>query len=667
MHLARRPLRLALVAVVALLSLPTVARADSSAQDMSYGGSGNPGFANPWPGGSYAGTKDFSSTLDSQSRLTVGGTTVFNNGSYNTTEAMLSRFLPSGQLDTNFGSGGEWAPTVQSQVPGIAATPNGSTIVASSQFTGNYWSPAVWCVSSLGVACPGFTSGNVLPLQYGLPSVGVVPAANPTLGSDIYIAASLPAGGIGVERLNANGALALSYGSTGTGTIALAGTGTPAMVVYPDGSLVVSDGGSSGAVLYRITPAGGLDTRWGSNGSVAISSGSKGYDGSALAPLPTGEVVAAVDEATGTVDGYTVARLSPLGQPETYGVGGQVTVAVTSGAPGTYATLNNMVARPDGGVLVAGTVGTTQPVVVSLGPAGTLDTSFNGTGVKAITGLYAGSVALPSGSTQPLLVGNSTLHIGSFDYHGASAMRLTGNSAWGTPMEIPSLFGGTTNGVNSMVQDPVNAVTGNVYAHAQDIELAGRGPTALWLRSYNSQDAQPGAYGYGWTGDFNVSLTKNPSGTVTERDAGGAQLTFVLAAPPFFPTGIPPVGVRDWVAFNSTTNTYTLTKPDGAKWTFNSSGKLTAITDTNGQALTLAYTGTNLHTITNASGRVLTLTYTGAFLTGLSDGTRSVGSPTTATETSRQSPTQTARSRPTSTTTASSHAHPHAWQRRGPG
>lgn len=60
------------------------------------------------------------------------------------------------------------------------------------------------------------------------------------------------------------------------------------------------------------------------------------------------------------------------------------------------------------------------------------------------------------------------------------------------------------------------------------------------------------------------------------------------------------------------------------KWSFSAAGQLTAVTDTNGNALSFAYQAGSLHTITNASGRVITLTYTGGYLSSVSDGTRTV-------------------------------------------
>lgn len=536
MHFTRRPLRLVLLAVVALLSLPAVASADSSTVDTSYGSGG---FASPWPGGQNGGTRDFTNSVDPQGRLVVAGTAPFFNGSYTTGSAFLGRFLPNGQLDTTFANGGEWTPGIEARAPSIAGTADGSTIVATAVWGGNYWSPAVWCVSPTGGTCPNFTSGSALALQNGTSSVGIVPDGDPALGNYIYIAVSQPSGGFQIERLHPNGALDTAYGSGGI--TSLPGSGTPELAVYPDGSLVVSAGGATGAVLSRLAPDGLIDTRWGTSGTVTISSGAKAYDGSVLTLLPTGEVVAAVGEAVGTVNGYTVARLSVLGQPEVYGTGGQTIIPVTTAGSGINATLNNIVARPDGGVLLAGTYGTNSPVIVSVDPTGNPDTSFNGTGIKVIGNLAPGSIALPAGTTQPLLVGDQSIPVWWWSDNGASAIRLAGSASWGTAINNPSLLGGTRNGNNATVGDPVNTATGNVYTQAQDLQLAGRGPGAIWLRGYNSQDPQAGPFGYGWVADFGAVLRANPDGSVTERDPQGAQLKFTLSG------GIysAPAGVRD--------------------------------------------------------------------------------------------------------------------------
>ena len=65
---------------------------------------------------------------------------------------------------------------------------------------------------------------------------------------------------------------------------------------------------------------------------------------------------------------------------------------------------------------------------------------------------------------------------------------------------------------------------------------------------------------------------------------------------------------------------YTLTMPQGIKYTFNSEGRISTLTYPAGVTLTYSYSGGLLSTITNGLGRTLTLNYTGSQLTSVTDG-----------------------------------------------
>ncbi len=66
-------------------------------------------------------------------------------------------------------------------------------------------------------------------------------------------------------------------------------------------------------------------------------------------------------------------------------------------------------------------------------------------------------------------------------------------------------------------------------------------------------------------------------------------------------------------------NTYTLTQTDGTKLDFNTTGKLTARTDRNGNATTFTYSSGRLATITDPNSRQTTLAYTSGLLSSITD------------------------------------------------
>jgi RHS repeat-associated protein len=546
---------------------------------------------------------------------------------YNTGEAAVTRYLPSGQLDTNFAGSGEWQSQSQTGAPVVADSSNGHIIVASANGAYPNAMPTIWCLTSTGGACPVFGPQNALTFPYDAGgAIATVPGNTGNLSNDIYIAGT-NAHGLAVERLGPTGALDTAYGnnnpSGGNGVVNVSGADAPALAAIPDGSLYVAVP-QNGMTVYRLTADGSVDSAW-NGGSVTLNTGTAGNQSGSLATLPTGELlIAATAEQNGTY-GANLARLAPDGSVEW-------TTFVPASSSYT-ASLENIAARPDGGALLSFTVAsipgqswTHTAAVASVNPNGRMDPTMAGSGVADYSTnnppLEAGPLVMSGGnSPQPLLVGGAYSYCnGSPDSCVQPAIfRLDGSSTWDTPLTKPFLNGQPRNGNAAGVQDPVNAATGNVYSSAQDLELNGRGPAALWLRTYNSDDPTPGPYGYGWTTDYNTSLTPNADGSVTERDPEGAQLVFPKSGGGY----TAPAGIRDVLTQNSD-GSYTLTKPNGVQWDFNAGGQLSSIVDTNGNTLTLGYTNGQLTSLTNASGRTMTLAYSGGYLQSITDGTRTV-------------------------------------------
>ena len=82
-----------------------------------------------------------------------------------------------------------------------------------------------------------------------------------------------------------------------------------------------------------------------------------------------------------------------------------------------------------------------------------------------------------------------------------------------------TVYGTDTNSGYS--SEGVNTSTGN-YAHkVMDLALPGIGPSFVFERAYNSQDATDGPLGYGWTWSFNASLAEWPDGEMVMRWGDG--------------------------------------------------------------------------------------------------------------------------------------------------
>ena len=165
--------------------------------------------------------------------------------------------------------------------------------------------------------------------------------------------------------------------------------------------------------------------------------------------------------------------------------------------------------------------------------------------------------------------------------------------------------------------DPVNVVTGAFYETWTDLAIDGRGPGLLATRTYDSANASRDVgLGYGWSHSYGMSLTVEADGRVAVRDETGAVARFrpwkrwtsaTTSVDDFLPVHTSP----DRLAASGTGWTYT--RAGRELFHFDSSGRLTSISDLNGHATTLTYaTGGTLNRVTDSSGRALVYTWSGS-------------------------------------------------------
>jgi RHS repeat-associated protein len=154
-------------------------------------------------------------------------------------------------------------------------------------------------------------------------------------------------------------------------------------------------------------------------------------------------------------------------------------------------------------------------------------------------------------------------------------------------------------------KNPVNCASGDFWHTFKDVDINGFGPGLNLARTYNSLNATTeGIFGYGWSSSYDMHLAVNGDGSVTITEDDGSQVTAL-------PDGSGGFIVPSWADSTLTTSggNYTFTRQGTESYSFNSSGLLTAITDTNGYSTTLTYSSGKLTTITDSSGRTLTLAY----------------------------------------------------------
>jgi RHS repeat-associated protein len=183
--------------------------------------------------------------------------------------------------------------------------------------------------------------------------------------------------------------------------------------------------------------------------------------------------------------------------------------------------------------------------------------------------------------------------------------------------------------------DPVNLATGDFSESVTDVSLTSYGPPVSFFRTYDASLAQeqaqtstPGLLGYGWTDDWNTSLSASSS-VVTVTQGDGAQVNFYTPVSgschdPYVGPGtsgtfcaLPEVTAT--LSYDSGSSTYKFVTHPYESYTFNSSGQLTGKSSVGGATTSIAYnspspgsgscpsTATSCTKITSASGRALVI------------------------------------------------------------
>jgi RHS repeat-associated protein len=191
------------------------------------------------------------------------------------------------------------------------------------------------------------------------------------------------------------------------------------------------------------------------------------------------------------------------------------------------------------------------------------------------------------------------------------------NKNLGRPRKCVTIKGAPKNSdiPNLSVGNPVNVATGNKYDEALDLSVSTAGIPLELRRAYNSQLADDGPLGYGWTHNYDLSvqiIETTPNKRVIVWDEDGRALYFtqirqtIADETPF--TG--ESGVKDRLKQVISTGEYFLRRKEGnLTYKFGSDGKLVQISDANGNTLTLTYTGGLLTQVSNNFGKSLSIQY----------------------------------------------------------
>ncbi|MBU1737102.1 MAG: chitobiase/beta-hexosaminidase C-terminal domain-containing protein [Proteobacteria bacterium] len=152
--------------------------------------------------------------------------------------------------------------------------------------------------------------------------------------------------------------------------------------------------------------------------------------------------------------------------------------------------------------------------------------------------------------------------------------------------------------------DNVNTSTGNYAYNRSDLAIPGRGIPFAFDRTYNSQDGSDGPLGFGWTHNYNISLTEEAGGEVSIRWGEGRTETWI-------PDGgggyIPMYGVFSILTKNLDTS-FNLRLKDMTEYNFDPTGLLTSIADEYSNTISFSYSSGNLASVTDTVGRIINFT-----------------------------------------------------------
>jgi RHS repeat-associated protein len=154
----------------------------------------------------------------------------------------------------------------------------------------------------------------------------------------------------------------------------------------------------------------------------------------------------------------------------------------------------------------------------------------------------------------------------------------------------------------------VNVANGNLVVKFDDVQINGRGLDVSLSRTYNSRGNRNGQFGRNWTSSVgpDSALEGVASSDQTWWGPTGQAFTFALQPDGSYTS---PPGANATLALSGSNGTLTFRRT-GTKIDFTAvnSGlrRPTAITDRNGNAITLTYSGNSLATVTDTQGRNLT-------------------------------------------------------------
>lgn len=370
--------------------------------DMSFGNSGRATFAPPI-GASACEGRDL--VLQSSGRIVVGGLAQLSTAD----RFALFAFTAAGAPDTSFGTDGSTitvagsGSSVQSQGQSLIELTGGQLLLAGSGTVNGVPRAALARYSPDGLLDTDFNGGGTVLTSAGSGDTNARCVIEQTDGS-LLVAASLAGSSLryAALRYTPAGSLDTSFGSGGIALFNFAGYDADCFAVAPAtaGFLLAGTlGGESFSSfgLVRVTAAGSLDTTFAGDGRLEINllNTPPFAQARAVRQQADGKVVLAGSVSTDNGTDFVVCRFLADGSADpSFGTQGRV--IITAGPEDDFAY--SMQLQADGRILVAGTSqqgGFESACVIRLLSNGSLDPDFGDDGIfldqtgGADCGIYA--------------------------------------------------------------------------------------------------------------------------------------------------------------------------------------------------------------------------------------------------------------------------------------
>lgn len=448
---------------------------------------------------SFASSQDGAKALVIQSdgKLVAGGTSLFSGNQ----DFSLARYNTNGTLDLTFSSDGKQTTAIgtgNDVLNALALQPDGKIIAVGETVVGSTYMAAIARYNTDGTLDAGFSGDGKHTVTLGAMNAYAYAVAVQPDGKILVAGYTFQPGTVDftVFRFLSDGTLDPSFSGDGIATVDYASTldNAYAMVLQPDGKILVAGNGGANFMLARLNSNGSLDTSFDGDGKV-VTPFSSGGRLNTIALQADGKIVAAGQRAFDdpmmerTVYDGVITRYTSTGQLDaTFNGTGQVIMDLGSDND----NIQSVKLQNDGKILLCATA-SPNFTLARLHTNGTLDNSFDSDGKVAISfGSSSYSFALALWGDQIFAAGTINSQFGLAAYQ---------NDALPLPVTLSFFSGAKLDGGVRLSWETLTEQNtshfvlersgdGHSFSPIGQVKAAGNTNTAT---NYSFQDAHPGA------------------------------------------------------------------------------------------------------------------------------------------------------------------------------